>query len=68
MECSGFVKHVMDVVYVLAIRGGARNFPTGADSSDDGAKIWLSGYYKCQKYPKKLLFAFRGGSMLRWGL
>ena len=34
-------------------RGGARNFPTGADSSDKGAKIRLSGYCKCQKSPTK---------------
>ena len=33
---------------VIIVRGGARNFPTGgADSSDEGAKIWFSGYYKC---------------------
>ena len=24
----------------------------GADSFDEGAKIWFSEYYKCQKYPK----------------
>ena len=51
-------------------RGGARNFPTGvADSSDEGAKIWFSGYFKCQKSPKKSLFTFRlGASMPRRGL
>ena len=38
------------------IRGGDRNFPTGADSSDEGAKIWFLGYYKCQKSPKKITF------------
>ena len=31
-------------------------FRWGADSSDEGAKIWLSGYYKCQKSPKKSHF------------
>ena len=36
-------------------------FQRGADSSDEGAKIWFSGYYKCQKSPKKLLFTFRRG-------
>ena len=45
----------------LGYRGGARNFPTGAESSDEGAKIWFSGYHKCQKYPKKLLFTFQRG-------
>ena len=33
----------------------------GADSSDEGAKIWFSGCYKCQKSPKKLLFTFPWG-------
>ena len=28
-------------------------FRQGADSSDEGAKIRLSGYCKCQKSPKK---------------
>ena len=36
-------------------------FPRGADSSDEGAKIWISGYYKCQKSPKKSRFTFRRG-------
>ena len=50
------------------LRGGVRNFPMGAYSSDEGAKIWFSGYYKCQKSPKKSLFTFRrGASMLRRG-
>ena len=26
-------------------------FQPGADFSNEGAKIWLSGYYKCQKSP-----------------
>ena len=44
-------------------------FRQGADSSDEGAKRWFSGYYKCQKSPKKSLFTFRrGASMLRRGL
>ena len=34
-------------------------FRRGADSFDEGAKIWFSGYYQCQKSPKKLLFTFR---------
>ena len=33
-------------------------FRRGAESSDEGAKIWLSGYYKCQRSPKKSLFTF----------
>ena len=49
-------------------RGGARNFPTGGDSFDEGAKIWFSGYYKCQKSPKKLLSpSDEVASMLRQG-
>ena len=28
-------------------------FRLGADPSYEEAKIWLSGYYKCQKSPKK---------------
>ena len=43
-------------------------FRRGAESSDEGAKIWFSGYYKCQKSPKKSLFTFqREASMLRRG-
>ena len=29
-------------------------FRRGADSSDEGAKKWFSGYYKCQKSSKKI--------------
>ena len=36
-------------------------FRRGADSSDEAAKIWFSGYYKCQKFPKKALFTFQRG-------
>ena len=36
-------------------------FRRGADSSDEGAKIWFSGYYKCQKSPKKSLSPSDGG-------
>ena len=40
-------------------------FRRGGESSDEGAKIWFSGYCKCQKSPKKWLFTFRrGASML----
>ena len=31
-------------------------FQRAADSSDEGAKIWFSGSYKCQKSPKKIAF------------
>ena len=49
-------------------RGGPRNFRTRADSSDEGAKIWPLGYYKCQNSMKKSCFTFRrGASMLRRG-
>ena len=27
-------------------------FRRGAESSDEGAKMWFSGYYKCQKSTK----------------
>ena len=55
---------------ILSIQGWRQELSDGgADSYYEGAKIWLSGYYKCQKSPKKLLFTFRrGASMLRWGL
>ena len=46
---------------IVAFNGGARNFPTGAASSDDGAKIWFSGYYKCQKSPKSRFSPSDGG-------
>ena len=46
---------------ILKSRDGARNFPTKGLNSDEGAKIWFSGYYKCQKSPKKSCFNFRRG-------
>ena len=51
-------------------QGWHQEFSDGrADSSDEGATIWFSGYYKCQKSPEKSLFTFRrGASLLRWGL
>ena len=45
---------------ILETRGCARNFPTGADSSDEGAKIWFSWYYKCQKSPKNCVSPSNG--------
>ena len=33
----------------------------GADSSDEGAKIWFSGYYRCQKSPKNCFPPSDGG-------
>ena len=50
---------VQRLIKALVPRGGTRNFPMGAESSDEGAKIWFSGYYKCQKSPTKSLFTFR---------
>ena len=41
-----------------------RNFRRGADSCEEGAKIWFSGYYKCQKSPKNFLFILRRGAKL----
>ena len=40
----------------------------GADSSDEEAKIWFSGYYKCQKISEKISSHLpTGASMLRRG-
>ena len=37
--------------------GVAPEFTDGrVDSSNEGADILFSGYYKCQKYPKKIAF------------
>ena len=58
----------IDFSTLLLYRGGARNFPTGADSYDKGDKIWLSGYYRCQKSPKKSLSPSNGACLLRRGL
>ena len=55
VACPPFFSDISVVLLVVdcsRTRGGARNFPTGAESSDEGAKIWFSGYHKCQKYPK----------------
>ena len=46
---------------MLILRGGARNFPTGADCSNEGAKIWLSEYYKSQKSPENRVSPSDGG-------
>ena len=43
-------------------------FRWGADSSHEGAKLWFSGYYKCQRSPKKSLFTLRRvANLLRRG-
>ena len=40
-------------------QGWCQEFSDGrAESSDEGANIWFSGYYECQESPKKSLFAF----------
>ena len=51
------ITHVSSVVG----RGGARNLLTGGCSSDEGAKIWFSGYYKCQKSQTKSILPYDGG-------
>ena len=33
----------------VEVRGGARNFPIGADFSYEGAEMRFTGYYKNQK-------------------
>ena len=70
------MSHMYNITLRITIKGSSREglevsmaptgvapriFPLGADSSNEGAKIWLSRYYKCQKSPKKSLFTFRRG-------
>ena len=38
-----------------------RTFRRGAGSSEEGAKIWSSGYYKCLKSPKNRVSPSDGG-------
>ena len=38
-------------------------FRRGADSSDEGAKIWFSGYHKYQKSPKNCFSPSDGGGL-----
>ena len=45
---------------LLLYRGGARNFPTGAHSCYEGAKIGFSGCYKFQKSPEGFSLSGRG--------
>ena len=45
----------------ILFQGWCLEFSDGGlavDSSDDRAKIWFSGCYKCQEYPRKSLFKF----------
>ena len=57
------------ISYALALinrhtfeQGWRQEFSDGwADSSDEVAKIWRSGYYKCQKSPKNRLSSSDGG-------
>ena len=54
LRCSDNCKRNMKLLDMnVDTRDGARSFPTVTDSSDEGAKIWFSGYYKCQKSPKR---------------
>ena len=39
-------------------------FSDPPDSSNNGAKIWCSGYHKCQKSLKKSLFTFQWGASM----
>ena len=43
------------------IRGGVRNFPRGANSSDEGAEMRLIGYYSRQTSPKNSYSPSDGG-------
>ena len=54
---------VMFILIALWIDAGVVQgvFRRGFDSSDEGAKIWFSRYYKCQKSSKQWLFAYRRG-------
>ena len=38
------LRNISKLKQKLAFKGGARNFPIGADFTDEGAKIWFSGY------------------------
>ena len=53
---------------LLSSSGGARNFPTGGDASDEGAKIRFSGYHRCKKNLRKIIFHLpKGSSMFQRG-
>ena len=58
-------KHVLKLLLLKSslLRSGVAPgiFQWGDDSSDEGAKIWFSGYYKYQKSRKKLRFTFQRG-------
>ena len=45
----------------LSPRDGTRNFLMGANSSNEGAKIQFSGYYRCQIFPKMHFLPSDGG-------
>ena len=48
--------------YVTDRQGWRQEFSDrGADSSDEGARIWFSEYYKCQNSLKKSLSPSDGG-------
>ena len=53
--------HSMQIGSLVKTGLASEIFRRGADSSDEGAKIWFSGCSKCQKSPKKSLFTFRRG-------
>ena len=54
---TGMISEYVDVIVIAAgVVPGI--FRRGTDYSDEGAKIWFSGYYKCQKSPKKSRFTF----------
>ena len=50
--------YVHSFIYTVihSYKGGTRPFPMGAEFSDEGGKIQLSGYCKCQKSPQKIIF------------
>ena len=48
--------HIVKCTYHLRAGVAPGIFRREADSFDEGTKIWFSGYYICQKSPKKMTF------------
>ena len=59
-----YMRPNLQYYYMFGSRDGARNFPTGADSSDEGVKIRLPGYYKMPKMTGKIVFTLRWGTSM----
>ena len=57
MLCMFYCLHVLSTLE--SKMGRDKRIIEKKDSSDEGAKIWFSGYYKYQESSKKSLFTFR---------